>query len=204
MFRSTLSLLAILSAAPLAAGLHLLDGNIRAKQTLRMHYAAAKAVLHGQLKNPRFDPKTDDGFTDLHITSVLKDDPARGGRAVLVSAPTARGRQYSARLPRLLHQREWFARPDLRPAGNGRDRRLPEGRREARRQDPTAKLAFFFKHLDSTDPTIAADAFFEFARASDADILKAAKQLDAAKVRKLIADPHTPPERLGVYSFRSA
>ena len=65
--------------------------------------------------------------------------------------------------------------------------------------DPAAKLGFFFKHLDSTDPTIAADAFFEFARASDADILKAAKQIDAAKVRKLIADPKTPPERLGVF-----
>ena len=29
-----------------------------------------------QLKNPRFDPKTDDGFTDLHVTTVLKDDSA--------------------------------------------------------------------------------------------------------------------------------
>ena len=58
-------------------------GELRAKQTLRMHYAAAKAVLHGQLKNPRFDPKTDDGFTDLHVSAALKDDPARGAQAVV-------------------------------------------------------------------------------------------------------------------------
>src|SRR6185312_16000248 len=48
---------------------------------------------------------------------------------------------------------------------------------------------------------IAADAFSEFARASDAEILKAAGQLDAAKVRKLIADPDTPADRLGVFAF---
>ena len=67
--------------------------------------------------------------------------------------------------------------------------------------DAAAKLGFFFKHLDSTDPTIAADAFFEFARASDADIIKAAKQIDAAKIRKLIADAKTPPS--GSASSRS-
>ena len=54
--------------------------------------------------------------------------------------------------------------------------------------DPPPKLGFFFKHLDSADPTIAADAFFEFARAADGDILKAAKSIDPARVRKLIAD----------------
>jgi hypothetical protein len=67
--------------------------------------------------------------------------------------------------------------------------------------DPIAKLGFFFKHLDSSDATIAADAFFEFARASDVEIAKAAKQFDAGKIRKLIATPATPVERLGVLAF---
>src|SRR3954451_3002541 len=78
-----LALLAVGLAAPPAAACSFCEGNFRAKQTLRMHYMAAKAVLHGQLKNPRFD-KDDNGFTDLHITSILKDDPARGDRAVVV------------------------------------------------------------------------------------------------------------------------
>jgi hypothetical protein len=67
--------------------------------------------------------------------------------------------------------------------------------------DPVAKLGFFFKYLDSTDATLAADAFAEFARASDVEIAKAAKQFDAAKLRKLIGSPATPLERLGVLAF---
>jgi hypothetical protein len=202
MLRSTLALLAVLAAAPLAAACSFCEGNIRAKQTLRMHYLAAKAVLHGQLKNPRYDPKTDDGFTDLNITSVLKDDPARGGRAVLVL------RTYLPVVGNTPPDYLVFctsANGALDPTfGLPATAAIVDYLKAAAKlddKDPVAKLAFFFKHLDSTDPTIAADAFFEFARASDADILKAAKQLEAAKVRKLIADPHTPPERLGVYSF---
>ena len=67
--------------------------------------------------------------------------------------------------------------------------------------DAPARLAYFFKHLDSSDAAIAADAFFEFARASDTEIMKSAKSLDAAKIRKLISDPKTPVERLGVFAF---
>ena len=51
-----------------------------------MHYAQSKVVVHGQLKNARFDPKTDDGFTDLHVGTVLKDDPVRANRNVLTLA----------------------------------------------------------------------------------------------------------------------
>ncbi|HJZ58456.1 MAG TPA: hypothetical protein VKE74_26175, partial [Gemmataceae bacterium] len=47
----------------------------------------------------------------------------------------------------------------------------------------------------------AADAFFELARASDAEILKAREKFDAATVRRLIASPATPEERLGVFAF---
>ena len=167
-----------------------------------MHYAAAKAVLHGQLKNPRFDPKNDNGFTDLHVTAVLKDDPARGGRAVLVL------RTYLPVVGNTPPDYLVFcavANGTLDPTfGLPATAAIVDYLKAAAKlddKDPTAKLGFFFKHLDSTDPTIAADAFFEFARATDADILKAAKQLDAAKVRKLIADPNTPPERLGVFAF---
>src|SRR5262245_497784 len=79
-----LALAAVLALAPAAAyACTFCDGSLRTKQTLRTHFAAAKVVLQGQLKNPRFDPKTDNGFTDLHVAAVLKDDPARGGRNVL-------------------------------------------------------------------------------------------------------------------------
>lgn len=202
MFRFAAALTAVVVASSLALACTFCDGNLRTKQTLRMHFAQSKAVLHGQLKNPRFDRKTDEGLTDLHVDSVLKDDAARGGRNVLVL------RTY---LPVIANTPPDYllfcnvAAGALDPTfGLPATPAIINYLREAARlddADPAAKLAFFFKHLDSADATIAADAFFEFARAADADILKAAKSIDAAKIRKLIADANTPPERLGVFAF---
>jgi hypothetical protein len=202
MTRLAAALVVLLVAIPDAPACTFCDGSFRNKQTLRVHHARAKVVLHGQLRNARFDPRTDEGSTDLHITAVLKDDPARGGKAVvtlpkyypvvgntppdfLVFCDVAGGR--------------------LDPTyGVGASAAVVEYLRTAATldgTDPARKLGFFFGHLDAKDETIAADAFFEFARASDADILKAAGRFDAAKVRRLIADPDTPVERLGVFAF---
>jgi hypothetical protein len=174
----------------------------RSRQTLRMHFAQAKVVLHGQLRNPRFDPKTDDGFTDLHVTAVLKDDPARGGQTLIIL------RRY---LPVVGN-----TPPDYLVFCNVSDGKLDPAygmpaspavveylKRAALLSDadPVGMLGFFFDHLDSRDPTIAADAFVEFARASDVDVVKARARFDPAKVRRLIADPSTPDERLGVFAL---
>jgi len=166
-----------------------------------MQYVAAKAVLHGQLKNPRFDPKTDDGFTDLHVTTALKDDPARTGAVVVL-------RSYLPVVGNTPTEYIVFC-------GVGNGKLDPTGGvsataavlaylKAAAKLDDTdvaARLGFAFKHLDSADATVAADAFFEFARASDADILKAAKVIDPVKVRKLITASETPAERIGVFAF---
>jgi hypothetical protein len=177
-------------------------GELRSKQTLRMHYAAAKAVLHGQLKNPRFDPKTDEGFTDLHVVAALKDDPARGGQGAITL------RTYLPVIGNTPTDYLVFcgvANGKLDPTfGVSATAVLVEYLKTAAKLDtadaPT-RLGFFFKQLESTDTNVAADAFFELAQASDADIMKAAKQFDAAKLRKLIASPDTPAERLGVFAF---
>jgi hypothetical protein len=163
---------------------------------------SAKAVLHGQLKNPRFDPKTDEGFTDLHITAALKDDPARGAQ-VVITLRTYVPVVGNTPPDYLIFCGVTNGKLDLitgMPASAAVVDYL-RGAAKLDDTDPVAKLGFFFKHLDSPDPTIAADAFFEFARATDTEILKAAKTFDAAKIRKLIADANTPPERLGVLSF---
>jgi hypothetical protein len=178
------------------------DGSLRTRQTLRLHFAQAKLVVHGQLKNPRFDPATDQGSTDLHLGKVLKDDPARAGRTILT-------------LPLYLPV-IGDTPPDyllfcnivdgkLDPSyGVSAPAAIVEYVKAAAALDDTdavKKLGFFFRHLDSADSTIAADAFLEFARAPDAEILKSAGQFDAARIRKLIADPKTPIERLGVFAF---
>jgi hypothetical protein len=201
MLRFAAAILAFIAAALPADACTFCDGSFRTKQTLRMHFAQAKAVLHGQLKNPRFD-RDDNSYTDLHVSNILKDDPARGGQMV-ITIP-----QY---LPVIGNTPSDFvlfcdvAKGKLDPVfGVPAPRAALDYLNAAAKlddADPAAKLAFFFKHLDSTDATIAADAFYEFARAADSDILKAARQINPAKVRRLIADANTPPERLGVFAF---
>jgi hypothetical protein len=67
--------------------------------------------------------------------------------------------------------------------------------------DSPALLRYCFRFLDHADRDVAADAFLEFARASDADVAAVAPALDPTKLRTLLTDPATPPERLGVLAF---
>jgi len=200
--RSAAALAVLVALAPPAPACTFCGESLRARQTLRMHHAAARAVLHGQLKNPRFDPKTDGGFTDFHVGTVLKDDPARGGRTTLVVP------RYLPAIGNTPPDYLFFCTVtngalDL-TFGVPASPAVVEYLKAAAAlddKDPAKKLGYFFTHLDSSDPTVAADAFVEFARASDAEILKAAGRFDPAKLRKLIADPNTPADRLGVFAF---
>jgi hypothetical protein len=200
--RVLLALAALLGSLPDSQACTFCSGPIRSQPTLRMRYAAAKLVIQGTLRNPRFDPNTDRGFTDFHFGTVLKDDPARKNTTSLTLPqylPVIGGTppDYLVFCDAIDGKLE--PQPGLasRPA-------VVEYLKAAASLDPknTAKaLAFFFSHLDSADATVSADAFLEFARASDTDILQAAAAFDPAVVRKLIANPETPLERLGVYAF---
>ncbi len=178
------------------------SGEVRSRLTLRLQFTQAKAVVHGQLKNPRFDPKTDQGFTDLQIDTILKDDPARRGQGIITL------RSYlpvvgNTPTDYLVFCGVVDGKLDA-TYGLSSSAAIVEYLKAAAKlddTDPVAKLGFFFKHLDSPDATIAADAFVEFARASDVEVIKAAKQLDPARIRKLITNPATPIERLGVFAF---
>ncbi|QDU22766.1 hypothetical protein [Urbifossiella limnaea] len=193
----------LLIAAEPAAACTFCDGGFRGRQTLRLHHAGAKAVLAGQLRNPRVDANAPGGgTTEFHVTVVLKDDPARGGRAVLT-------------LPKYLPvigdtPPDYLIYCDVvngtldptfglsAPAAVVEYARAAAAATDA---DPAKQLGFFFRRLDHAQPVVAADAFLEFAKAADADILKAAPAFDRAKLRTLIAAPATPTERLGVFAF---
>lgn len=200
--RCLLALLSFLLATPDAPACTFCSGPIRSQPTLRMRYAAAKIVAHGVLKNPRFDPRTDRGYTDFQFTTILKDDPARKEQKSLTIP------QYLPVIGEtppdyLLFCDVVEGKLEVQPGLSSRPAVVEYLKSAATIDDadPAKKLGFFFKHLDSADAAVAADAFLEFARASDIEILKASEQLDASKVRKLIADPNSPVERLGVYAF---
>ena len=177
------------------------SGPIRSQPTLRMRFAAAKIVAYGTLKNPRFDPATDRGYTDFHFGTLLKDDPARKN-AKSLTLPQYLPVIGDTPPDYLLFCDVVDGKLEPQPGTASRPAVLDYLKAAASLDaDPVKSLGFFFKHLDSSDSAVSADAFLEFARATDTEIMKASAAFDPAAVRKLIADPSTPVERLGVYSF---
>jgi hypothetical protein len=63
------------------------------------------------------------------------------------------------------------------------------------------RLPYFIKYLESSDETIANDAYFEFANAPYDDIVAVKDQLPREKLHKWVLDSSTPPSRLGLYGL---
>jgi hypothetical protein len=68
-------------------------------------------------------------------------------------------------------------------------------------KDHVARLHFYFDYLEHADPEIAADAYLEFAKATDRDIGEAARKFPREKVRGWLQSKDTRPERISVYAF---
>ena len=200
--RCLLALIGVVLAAIPSPACTFCSGPIRSQPTLRMRYASAKIVAHGVLKNPRFDPQTDRGSTDFHFTTILKDDPARKQQKSL-TIPQYLPVIGETPADYLLFCDVVEGKLEPLPGLSSRAAVVEYLKAAAAIDDahPAMKLGYFFKHLDSADAAVAADAFLEFARASDVEILKASAEFDPAKVRKLIADPNSPLEQLGVFAF---
>ncbi|MBX9582059.1 MAG: hypothetical protein K2X87_17275 [Gemmataceae bacterium] len=202
MTRAVVTIALVLLLAPPAPACTFCGPSARTQPTLRVRYAEAKVVALGRLANPRFDPRTEAGTTEFRVGTVLKDDPARAGRTVLV---VPRYLPVIGDTPPDYLLVCGIAGGQLDPSyGLPSTPAVAAYLKAVAALDPAdpAKLhGFYFGHLDSADPAVAEDAFREFARAADGDILKAAKHYHPAKLRRLIADPNTPADRLGVFAF---
>jgi hypothetical protein len=64
-----------------------------------------------------------------------------------------------------------------------------------------ARLVYCFEYLNDAEPEIAADAFKEWAAATNADVASVAGKLDAGKLRRWILDPKTPAHCLGLFAY---
>ena len=202
MRRFLLPLALLLALSGFAAACTFCGDGFSRRQSLRQHFAGSKIVLHGTLENARPDPDGIGGSTDLRVATTLKSDAK-------YPTPTV------ATLPRYVPtvgsgSKEYLAFCDLVDGkldlvtGVPASAAAAEYLAAAAKLDPkdtSAALAFFFKHLESKDATISADAYLEFARATDAEIAAAGKQLDRSKIRAWLTDPATPAERLGVYAM---
>ncbi len=184
---------------PPAAACTFCAGGAANRSTLREHLALAPIVAFGALADARIDPDGRNGATDFTPSRVLKSPLPPGVRVTLprylppvVGSPTGY----------LLFAAGTPAKPDplhglfATPAAVeyvAAIQKLPTG--------VTPRLAFAFGHLASPDPVIAADAFLEVAKASDAEVTAARGVLKPAVLRKLLADPATPADRHGVYAL---
>ena len=192
----------LLLTASHAAACTFCSGGLRSRPTLREQFRDAPIVVQGQLKNPRFNPDGVGGSTELHVDHHLKTTPAFGTPKVVV-------------LPRYIPV-IGDTPPDFLVFGevangtfdvtfgtpataavigylNGFTKLPPD--------NPTRRLGYCFGHLDSADPAIAADAFLELGKATDAELVAARAVFDPAKLRSWLTDPNTPTDRLGVYAM---
>jgi hypothetical protein len=169
--------------------------------TLRQEAAqsTARLILLGTLHKP--DARA--GTTELHVTQVLRPDPALGDRKVVL-------------IPRWIPVDEknpprFLVFCDVFKGKIDPFRGVPVKTADAAdylkrataldTQDRVGNLLFFFGYLENPDDEVAKDAFLEFAKASDQDISQAAPRLDPAKLRGWLKETKTPPERLGVYAL---
>lgn len=196
------------AALPCPAPSCSLCGSLQNQQTLRQQFQKADLVLYGTLARPRFNTQPDSvpgsGTTDLHILQVLKSHPRLGQQKVLT---------LNRYIP-LLDPREPpkflvfcdFPRGELdayggRPVHSAALLRYLEGSLARQGQSRVQSLLYYFQFLDHEDTDIAGDAFLEFAKATDDEVGQAAKQLPPQRLRSLLTNPKTPPERLNLLAF---
>lgn len=200
--RLPMILAAVLAVVPPAAACSFCGGTVATQSTLRERYAQAKAVVLGTLKNPAFSDDRGAGTTEFHFARVLKTDAVVEKRAasvipryipVIGNTPPAYLMFFDA----------VDGKPDPFygcPATDGLMKYVA-GLVALDPKNPVQRLAYFFDHLDSPVADIAEDAFLEFAKSPDADILAAKASLTPARLQRWLRDPKTPSHRLGVYAM---
>jgi hypothetical protein len=209
MFRWTVLALACIGCAILAVpadACSLCRADLQKAQTFRMEAGqpACRMILYGTLGKADTNMATGQGITKFNITHVLRNDKALGDRKEID-------------IPRFLagnrdEPQRWLFFCDVFGDRIDPYRGLKVQHTDVvayiqkalalDSKDRTAQLQFFFGYLEHPDPEIANDAFLEFAKATDAEIGKAAGSLQPERLRYWLRDGSpTPPERLGMYAY---
>jgi hypothetical protein len=187
-------------AAPRAEACSICDPNFKIKQTLRQSARTANFAVLGTLGNPRL--VGENGFTDLIIEQIVVGDKVLGQQKVL----TLSG--YIPFDPKKPPRYVIFG--DVIDGKINISRGSPvtgtgvgdylRASLQIDDRDRAKVMKFCYEHLDSTDPDVADDAFFEFAKASDQEVTALAGKLPPDKFRKLLKDP-AHPERHGISAY---
>jgi len=190
-----------LFAVPFASACTYCDPSNLKIQTYRQEARTSKLVVIGHLTNARL--VGDMGFTDLVVDHVVKDDGVLEKRKTLTLPRwTLVDPKKPPRLMVFFDKYEGKLDPfrGITLRGDKMAEYLA-GALKLDDKDRIASLLYYFGHLDNSDPDVAADAFLEFAKATDQEVGAVGSKLDAAKLRKIITDPKTPVERIGLFAF---
>jgi hypothetical protein len=196
--------LAVLIPAP-ALTCSLCAGNPQTSQTLRHEADQVRLIVYGTLTNPRLnpDPLIGGGWTDLQIEQVLKNDPILAGKKT-ITVPKYLPVEPDKPVHFLLFCDAANGKLDIltgRPVSGAKMLEYVKAVLVLDVKDRIKALQFYFQHLDSDVPEIAADAYLELAKANDQEIGQLAPTLKPDRLRKLLRDPNTPAERLGLFAY---
>lgn len=194
--------IALLAVVPsIAECCSICDPNFLQKPTLRQSALTVRFVILGTLANARLDGER--GKTDLIVDQVIRDDGTIGKQKTITVPGYI---PFDAKNPPkfLVFGDLLNGKFDITRGSPVKNTAVGDYLRTSLRIEETDRkklLNYCFEQLDSTNPDIAADAFHEFAKASDREIAAMAKSFPPAKIRKLLKDANTPPERLGIFAF---
>jgi hypothetical protein len=203
MMRTLLGLFVLVLGLSGSAVACTLCGDLRDRRTLREEATKAEFVIYGELGNARLDPTTGSGTVDITIQAVIKDHAFRGNRNILT---LPRYLPVDARNPPKALLFCNVTGKTLDPYAGG-PVPSPDVVAYLRTgltldaKDHGAILRYAYEHLDASDATVAADAFLELARASDAEVAALAPTLSPVRLRTLLKNRDTPVERIGLFAY---
>jgi hypothetical protein len=175
-------------------------GSPLSRTTLDQECREAQVILWATVVDADADAKT----------STLRIDETLKGRSLLGGAKVITVRQYvptpdSNNPPRMLILGEVVkGELDFYMGKSGRSAALAEYARAALALDPAdrkGRLMFFFRHLEHDEAAVAEDAYLEFAKADEKDLIAVAPKLDPEKLRTWLAATRTPASRLDLYGL---
>jgi hypothetical protein len=192
---------ALLAAGGAASACSICDPLARQSPTLREAAKTSKVIALVTAACSRLEG--DRGVTDFTIDRVVRGGEAFGERKTLslpgyVAVDPKRPTRFLLLGDVTDGKLDVRRSPQVRGAGLidylGESLKIEERERDR-------VLQFCYKHLDDADPDVAADAFLEFARASDQEIAALGRKLSPEKFRKSLKDPATPAERVGIFAY---
>lgn len=185
----------------IASACTLCDPSSLKLQTLRQDGRTAKFIAVGTLNNARLIGER--GATDLQVESLVKDHPVRNKQTTLV---LPRWTPIDPKSPprMMVFFDEYDGKLDPFRGIKVRTDQLPKylaGGLAIDDRDQVRQLSYYFDHLDSADPDVGADAYLELAKAPDTAIAQLGPKLDPARLRRMLVDPKTPIDRLGLFAY---